>query len=572
VSVKRQHPQCINGHYRYRRRWPSRVRSVASGEFFIRHLGTASLDEAVRLRPASEIEFHSEIDRLDRLVDAQPRALSKAEATMMVSRWFVQAVRADAEHDLLSAPADADERMNRLEGGAALSEIVSDMLGSGDLEVFEVHAERLLADQGIVADQESPGFRFLSQLMARADKERHLLASARLRGDYGYQPADPVLAEALKEPERAAPRHTIGTLIEAFKKDRADKWSPSSTAAYVPVERVMREVFGNTRELSTITREDGRRLFEIVKLLPRGLGKHPRLRGVSVLDAIKFDMPKLSPKSVNATYLASMSATFKFAIHEQWMVANPLSGLSVVDPVADADKRDPFTTEQLNRIFSGHPWSPREEAPRGKPLHYWGPLIALFLGMRRGEIAQLAVEDVGIINGVSVILVRSRERLKTTNARRMMPVHPELIRLGFLNYVARRRAAKATQLWEGEQPDSRGKWGDGFSDWFLRLLKDRSVSGTKLTLHSFRHNFQDRLREAGLHGTALGQELAGRSKGGSTSNNYGSGFPTQMLAEAIAKVAYPGLRLPLSDALNGDSDRSVVLCSTMTDGAQLTQA
>lgn len=201
---------------------------------------------------------------------------------------------------------------------------------------------------------------------------------------------------------------------------------------------------------------------------------------------------------------------------------------------------------QLNSIFSGAPWSPRDEAPRGKPLHFWGPLIALFLGMRRSEIAQLLVSDVVEMSGVPVILVKpgERKRVKTRNSRRMLPVHPELGRIGFLRYVEQRRASKATQLWEGEKPNSNDQWGDGFSDWFLRLLSAREVTGTRLGLHSFRHNFQDALREAGLHGTALGQELAGRSKGGDTSNNYGSQYPTAQLAKAVAEVSYPGLKLP----------------------------
>lgn len=78
----------------------------------------------------------------------------------------------------------------------------------------------------------------------------------------------------------------------------------------------------------------------------------------------------------------------------------------------------------------------------------------------------------------------------------------------------------------------------------MRLLKARKISGTKLGLHSFRHNFQDALREAGLHGTGIGQELAGRSKGGDTSNNYGSQYPTRQLAEAVSNVVYPGVVLP----------------------------
>jgi phage tail sheath gpL-like len=63
-------------------------------------------------------------------------------------------------------------------------------------------------------------------------------------------------------------------------------------------------------------------------------------------------------------------------------------------------------------------------------------------------------------------------------------------------------------------------------------------------MHSFRHNWQDRVRAAGLHGTAIAQELAGRSKKGSVSDQYGKGnFPAEMLAEAIAKITYPDLDL-----------------------------
>lgn len=51
-------------HYRYRRRWPQNVRSVAQGEYFIRHLGTSSREEAIRLRPAVEIEFYTALGEL----------------------------------------------------------------------------------------------------------------------------------------------------------------------------------------------------------------------------------------------------------------------------------------------------------------------------------------------------------------------------------------------------------------------------------------------------------------------------------------------------------------------------
>jgi len=507
----------------------------------------------MRLRPAAEIEFYSEVDRLERLIDHAPRDISQAESTILVSKWFADRAKDDEQHNLLNPTLDADSRRSAVEGNAMMVEVVSEMIGSGDLEVFEAHAMRLFEENGIKPDRDSPGFRLAAQLMARADRERWLMKDARIKGDFSYQPSDPVFAAALKLEKERVQKPTLGGLVEAFKADRRERWSPSSEAAYIPVERVLREVLGSARQLDTISREDGRKLFDVVRQLPKNLGKNPKLRGVSVLEAIQLDMPKLSPKSINGTYLALMKATFHFAVQEQWMAADPLAGLTVVDPVSEADKRDPFTLEQLAAIFGGSPWTPRDPAPKGRALHYWGPLIALFLGMRRGEIAQLKSDDITEIDGVPVILIRagSGRRLKTSNARRMLPVHPELIRLGFLDYAKKAQNAKEQQLWPGEKPDTRGKWGDGFSDWFLRLLKARNVTGNKLGLHSFRHNFQDRLREAGLHGTAMGQELAGRSKGGSTSNNYGSGFPTKMLADAVAKISYPDLKLTDSDGSVG---------------------
>lgn len=115
MAANRRHLQCINGHYRYRRRWPKGIRAVAQGEFFIRHLGTSSLADALRLRPAVEIEFFSEVDRLSGLVDNAPREISQAEATMLVSRWFAEQIKRDAEYDLTQSIRDREERLAAIE-------------------------------------------------------------------------------------------------------------------------------------------------------------------------------------------------------------------------------------------------------------------------------------------------------------------------------------------------------------------------------------------------------------------------------------------------------------------------
>lgn len=49
-------------------------------------------------------------------------------------------------------------------------------------------------------DPASPGYRTMLQLLARANKELTRIDLARLQGDFGYQPTDPVFRSALTAP------------------------------------------------------------------------------------------------------------------------------------------------------------------------------------------------------------------------------------------------------------------------------------------------------------------------------------------------------------------------------------
>ena len=52
------------------------------------------------------------------------------------------------------------------------------------------------------------------------------------------------------------------------------------------------------------------------------------------------------------------------------------------------------------------------------------------------------------------------------------------------------------------------------------------------------------MREAGLHGTAEGRYLAGRTSARSdVSAGYGAGYSTRRLVELMARITYPGLDL-----------------------------
>lgn len=64
------------------------------------------------------------------------------------------------------------------------------------------------------------------------------------------------------------------------------------------------------------------------------------------------------------------------------------------------------------------------------------------------------------------------------------------------------------------------------------------VTGRAKVLHSFRHLFKDRCREADL-GEELHDALTGHS-GGRVGRDYGAGFSVRRLAEGMARIEFPG--------------------------------
>jgi integrase len=81
---------------------------------------------------------------------------------------------------------------------------------------------------------------------------------------------------------------------------------------------------------------------------------------------------------------------------------------------------------------------------------FWLPILGLFTGARQAEIAGLRASNVREQDSVPLIFIvadrAAGERLKARASERVVPVHPELVRLGFLDYVAE-RARDGTDAW-----------------------------------------------------------------------------------------------------------------------------
>jgi hypothetical protein len=130
--------------------------------------------------------------------------------------------------------------------------------------------------------------------------------------------------------------------------------------------------------------------------------------------------------------------------------------------------REPWHIDELRLLFSSPVFvgGARPKGGRGEAA-FWLPLLALYTGARLSEQAALTAADVVIERppGIAIITITEDldqgRTLKTLASRRVVPIHTEVIRLGFLNFVEDvcREHGKQARLFPLLTPGLKGRAG-----------------------------------------------------------------------------------------------------------------
>lgn len=527
----------------FRKRWPTDVVRIL-GDEFVKSTREGDKRAAEGRLPVLMAEYHSRIDAArTKLAEVPPATLSESQALAMAAQFY----RAALPSYIVTRPIGQHEQRQLLDDTRSRLAAAQDALGRNEFTMVVPSSRTVTRQAGVELPDDSPAMDLLRRHLMLAFIELMRAAVARLEGGPDYVPQGlPLDAPSAAHSSPSTPVRTVNTLIDEYEADKGAGWSVATKRAFEPVARLLRDVFGD-RDVGGIARDDAKELRKLLERLPVNIGRQKALEGLTIPQAVakaqKLGLPTIQPKTVNSKYIVTIAAVFNWAKQEQWIASTPFGGLMVHDPVAPEDKRDRFEVDQLTTIFSSGPWrSPWADDGR-KAGAFWVPLLAAFHGLRNAEAAGLRVEDVGEDGGIPVLHVRPYEgrSLKTSGARGMLPVHPQLLALGFMAFVAERREAGAAVLFADGAATKGREVGANLGTWFSRHVRQLKLEGRKLGMHSFRHGFEDALRSAKLPDrTALA--LARRSEAGS-SKVYGSGMSARQLAGALEKIAYHGLDL-----------------------------
>ena len=128
------------------------------------------------------------------------------------------------------------------------------------------------------------------------------------------------------------------------------------------------------------------------------------------------------------------------------------------------------------------------------------------------------------------------ERLKNMSSERIVPVHSELVGLGFVEHVDAVRSSKKERLWPDLRRSAKGRRGANFSKWFTRARRDCGVYDPKVDFHSFRHNVIDALANAAVPDERI-KATVGHSQGKNiTQGTYRKRFDVGVVKADIERL------------------------------------
>ena len=294
------------------------------------------------------------------------------------------------------------------------------------------------------------------------------------------------------------------------------------------------------------TVEDADIVEGVILFLPLNRTKRKELRGLTAPYAA--DWNKITGGKIIATrtmekHIERIRAFLNWCIERRYMPnENNFAGRKLRSKKKQAEAtRLPFTNEDIARIFS-----PEVFTSRMTPHLYWGTLLALFTGARVNEIAQLYRADIvqdGEHYGIIINDIRENQRIKNDYSRRAIPLHPKLIELGFMDYVAAVEKHGFARIFPMLPWSETNGYGDALGDTFHRsFLRSKpatqapsgkesknppkrksaprvGIDDPAKTFHSFRHRFCNELYQKVADSNHI-KELSGHERPGVFHKTY----------------------------------------------------
>lgn len=557
--------------YYARLKVPTELVEILGKKELVKSLGTKEENEAKRLMWPVVDEWNRQFDDL-----RSRRELTGADKAEAVWQHYGGTLERDEQSRLLirtedqianmtGDPIDKAVMRNMRKFDALARRVKLDEMRKhltiGETALIDHEIDDFINRNRLLIDPVSPERTDLARKLMRAEIEALQRTLERDSGDYSGTPKDPIVKPVTGTARETAARgETIMELFENYALENPRKISPDT------INQARRDVgmfvdhIGRTSPVQRIDKTTLREWKALLMRFPVKATESKAFAGMTTVQMVKHNeeigKPVLTPRTVNR-YLSNLGAFCNWLVNHGYLDQNPLYGMLLAKEKKISTY--PFTSVQLNKLFqsplftgchSANEWRfiSRQGDVKIRDHRYWVPLIMLFSGARPAEIAQLSIDDVRQEHGHWIMHITTEgdgdKTVKTAGSMRVVPVHKELIKLGFIDYHAGMKKAGQPRLFPLAERNSRGQMIADFSREFSRYLIRIGIKiGRGLSLYSFRHGAADALRRAGYLDEQFGFILGHTS--GTMTGRYGI-MPQGMLeqrVELVNAIAYPDLKI-----------------------------
>ncbi len=234
-------------------------------------------------------------------------------------------------------------------------------------------------------------------------------------------------------------------------------------------------------------------------------------------DAWKWSMyeeARLSNSTI-AQRLQNLSTVIEWArkqsLGELFPHGNPLDLVERPERDGVRSKDKTYTLEEARKIL-------RAARMQTKPELRWLPWICAYTGARIEEVAPLKPNDFFTYEGDHYFSITTKggRSLKNIHSERRVPIHPDLISEGLLEFVGKHRSNPDRRLFPKRAGQNVARW----------VREEVKITRAEVSPnHSWRHLFEDKARAAGMIDSAR-EQITGRA---TTSSSGGYGKSDVML-------------------------------------------
>ena len=559
---KKHHLMNRDGVWYYRRKVPTDLISKIGTKVIQTSLMTKDLGEAIKRRELKDVETTAlfEAARKDEILP-----LTQAEAIRMVQKYVEHQDQSREVRYFKNPPRNEVEKFDMKADIGFAEQSLRDLDDPQAEESVGLARKRILkgtsyaqGEKGSIAPAE------FDDLIRRGLMELYRRFNARLDDDFSNSFFDQLFRTDAKV------KMTLGELCtEYFKQYNEEAGNTGIAQKRIDTVRshldLLQEALGEDTPVQAIDYDRCMAFRSTLARIPSNRSKIYKNKPLNEAIALAESegRPPLAYQTQSG-YLGTLNKVLELALLKQLISVVPSKGMKPSAKKTPADQqRKSFDDEQICEFFQS-PYYKECSSEKSPPYNvekehwrFWLPLICLLMGMRPKEVCQLELTDVKLTKkGVHYLSVSptndedeesngstNKKTIKTDTSRRNVPIHPEILRIGFLEFVDDQKKTGKQLLFQDLKVN---KYGDP-AQYALKCFREKYLKEAikvkkQQAFYSIRHSFRDALRRIEAPPDVL-QSLGGWSQGSLVSDAYGDKSDPDYLNTYVQRIEYPGLDL-----------------------------